>query len=507
LSSSNPNRNGWSLGDSLYLGFIVVLLVAGGTVAFIGNSLSNSYFHASSTTSVTEFKATMLGWSNSTMVENHNFTEAIENVSLDVSVTIPTSEVEVWVNFFDRGFLSHSFALILPFPIKGLSISNQGSLSGNITASKPINITDSSSVVEFTWKDYYNESSWQENQVSLDTYAVGPLVSSVRGEYNFYMPLGIFPPQTILGSASKVSPQGVLFSTARGYGTNATVIIPPGSELEQLIPSTASQGEPAYGVPGEEYDWAFASPQIASSVSVDYQNSTLVSDYQNDLFRGGVLIGVGASAVFGGVFEAGRFAYGKNQGSERGAELAGKPRKFKPSSLLILIIIVSTAVLIMGVIEAIIGIFLVRNPTYTPLFVTSGVALGIGGLSMLAASISVAPTEASIQTLIGRVGELASKIEVAQKSATTAIESLQKSDKDLSEDILKQSERLEEIGGKVTSLENDLEKLNQIEGKLDAMGKTFVDIEQDVKTNKDILVGIRTKLDKHIRSSKKNAKG
>lgn len=311
--SLGQNAKAWTFSDSLYLAVILVVLIIGGTVGLIGYGLSTAFFHAPSTTSVTLFKATMLGWSNSTTVENHNFTQAIRNITIDLSITVPTNEVDVRVYFFDHSYLSHSFALILPFPIRGLSGSNQGSTAGNITSYRPVNITDSSSVIEFAWKDYHNQTGWIENKVLLKTRAVGDLVSGSRGQYNFYLPLGIFPPQTVLQDATKVSPPGVEFSTARGYGVNATAVIPAGSKLEELVPSTAIQGKAGNGVSGDEYDWTFTFPQVASSVSIDYQNIKEAGNYESDLFTGGALIGVGASAFFGGVLETVRFAYDKSK--------------------------------------------------------------------------------------------------------------------------------------------------------------------------------------------------
>lgn len=233
-----------------------------------------------------------------------------KDVTFGITIAVPTNEVDVGITFEDRLVPDHAFMLVLPFEIRKISVQS-GSGFGSVKSLHAYNVSDSSSVLVFTWENYQNQSSWTIGGVRMTFLAVGSLVSGQRGEYEFYFPLGVYPTQAVIDNATALAPPLTLLSISSGFNATVNVVIPAGSRLQQLIPSTASLEESTFGSTGDEYGWAFITPQSLSSVAINYQNPTEVDAYQKDLFVGGILLGIGISLMFTVALEAFRFVHDK----------------------------------------------------------------------------------------------------------------------------------------------------------------------------------------------------
>ena len=309
-ASTKKGRPGKSWGQRHYLffAFVLFLMLLGLVLVSYGYSLSSSFFNTRGISSETVFKGMLLGWSNSTAIQNHTTVLSVNNVYVQMKVSALTKEVDVWLAFQARLAQAHSFAIILPFPIHNATISTAETIGGSVSSLKSENVSESSSVLQFTWVPLKNYSYWASAGAGVTTYATGDLVSSLKGEYELYLPVGIYPPADVVRDAQNSVAKGVSFPSPSSFFeinySQISVVLPADSKLEQLIPSYADVERTTNSLILNMQN-LFA----ASSVTVDYQDSNVVGAYQNELFLGGLWVGIGSSVLLGGVFEVARFFY------------------------------------------------------------------------------------------------------------------------------------------------------------------------------------------------------
>ena len=259
--------------------------------------LSNS-INPPSTKSVTVHGGLLLGWSDPIVVQNKTAMSSMRNLWVQMVVDVVEKKVKVEFDFQSRFGESHSFRMILPFTISNPRILQNESVGGTVTSVETENLTESSSVLGCTWVDLHNYSDWESAGASVVVNATGNLVSSQKGEDELYLPIGIYPSGGDLQDAEKSLPEGVSFpSPTSDFAVNfsqISVILPADAKLEQLIPSYANVEKTTNSLTVN-----IQSLFDSESVTIDYQDVSLVSMYANDLFLGsvGAISGSGLIAV------------------------------------------------------------------------------------------------------------------------------------------------------------------------------------------------------------------
>ncbi len=302
-------RRGWGQKHYLFFGFVLFLVAGGIVLVSYGYNLTSSSFNARATTSETVYKGILLGWSNEPVVQDHSIVPSISDVYVQkMRVVVITKEIDLWFNFEERLGQDNSFALILPFPVRNISVPEGASVGGSVISFGSGNVTESSSVLQFSWRDLRNFSGWSLAGTELTMYATGNLVSSLKGAYEFYLPVGIYPPADVVQAARNSVPAGLSFPSPPSFWeinfSQISVVLPSNSRLQQVIPSFADVEETADSLILNMQD-LFGT----SSITVGYNDNNVVDAYQNDLFLGGLWVGIGASVLLSGIFETAKFFY------------------------------------------------------------------------------------------------------------------------------------------------------------------------------------------------------
>ena len=305
--------------DHVFIGFLLVLLILGIGVSVYGYVQTTRYFDAAQTYSGTQFKGTMLGWSNAEGVANHKSVPVVKDVSFALSFGLLSKSVNISISFEYLYSQNHTFALILPIQLSRLGdpgLTPSPGLFGNVTRPASFNLTETSSVIEFTFQANSNSTSWRTQSISVKAVAAGDLLSGRRGEYEFYLPIGITPPQSVLTDADRHVPYNGtgFFSKADGYNSTVVVDLSKNSEIVQTVPSPSGQGELSIGSPIEALSWNFSASTPPTSILVDYTDPAVVADFEWYLFSGGIWIGVGISVAAATALEIGRFLYDLTDG-------------------------------------------------------------------------------------------------------------------------------------------------------------------------------------------------
>jgi uncharacterized protein (DUF3084 family) len=166
----------------------------------------------------------------------------------------------------------------------------------------------------------------------------------------------------------------------------------------------------------------------------------------------------------------------------------GQPRV---SWFLMLLVCVSVATLVIGVVEAIIGAFMVTNSTFQPLFVISGIAIAVGGLAMLAASASIVQTEATIKDVKSAVVPLQTDVRTLGGRVDASIESTQKSTAEIAEKVEGQGKKTEDSVSEIRDWMRAAERLANVESDTNELRKDLFKLAEEVRASSALLARVR----------------
>ena len=276
------------------------LIIVGLFLAYAGYGSLNAYLNPPSVESTTELGGMLLGWSNSTTLRNGSPSLALNNTWVSLTVDTIGNKVTLQFEFQSRYAVTHQFAMILPFPTGNLTVLNSAAVGGTVTFARTQNLSESSSLVQFTWASIHNYTDWFSGVVALVVKTAGNLVSSKGGEDELYLPIGVYPSAEVVKQAVGIVPAGLSFprndSDFAVSFAQISVVIPPNARLEQLIPSFADVQKTAnseivniQGLFG------------TSSVTVDYQDISVAGAYSNDLLFGIILALSGTVVIATGI--------------------------------------------------------------------------------------------------------------------------------------------------------------------------------------------------------------
>lgn len=304
----------------------LALLIVGLVVTFYGYTRLNSSLNPVSVKSETDLGGMLLGWSSPTAVlSNHTVADSIRYVYVQLTVNPSTKDVNLQVDFQTRISRTHQFSIILPFQTRNPLVLQNESVGGTVTDAQSVNLTGSSSMVSFAWTDLHNYSAWESGSGVVVAKAIGNLISSQKGEDEFYLPIGVYPSSDVVQVAERSSPQGVTFPGPTSiFAINfsqVSVVLPPDAKLEQVIPSFADIERTNASLTVNLQN-LFA----ASSVTVDYQDVRLAGAYADEFFQGEIFVVLG-SVVTVGAFGTALFLRRRSKEGSDLAELSESPRR------------------------------------------------------------------------------------------------------------------------------------------------------------------------------------
>jgi len=263
-------------------------------------SLNNS---PQSTISEMNSQSLEMVWTNYSYVNytNRSFLPALRDVTLYINLNAVTEELDVYLNLFWINIESHTFYVLLPCPISTPTITGNDTSDSYFTSPIGLNMTNiRSSVLIFTLVPKYNLTYFSEDEVFFRMRALGNIVNDLRGHYELYLPLGQLPNQTVLSEFGKMT-QTEPLPPSGYYNIIATLSIPFSDSIQSAYPSFGSLSEPPSEQSVKFIVWNFTSDAIP--ISLDYENNQEIQGYQNDVFYGGVAIGIGASLLFAAFVE------------------------------------------------------------------------------------------------------------------------------------------------------------------------------------------------------------
>ena len=255
---------------------------------------------ASTTSSQTTLGGMLLGWSNSTAIENHTAMASIKTIWVQMTVDVVSKTVKLEIDFWSRFSQSHSFAVVLPFEVGGVVVLQNDSIDGTVSSPTSQNLTDSGSFVGCTWTDLHNYTQWESGGAVVVAKLTGNIVTSQKGNDEIYLPIGVYPPSRVVEEAQGYVPAGTTFPGPNSnFAINfsqISLVVPSDASVEQLIPSGQGLTQSPSGLTVDLTSGLFG----ASSVTMDYLDVRIANSYQNSLTSGSILAAAGSVLIIVG---------------------------------------------------------------------------------------------------------------------------------------------------------------------------------------------------------------
>lgn len=284
----------------IFLIVLMILIGMGIVIFFVGYGMSSEYNKPKISNSEMNSSGLVMTWSNRVNGTVGTITlPSINDVNLGLYFDPVNDEIDITVSFNWFSSENHTFYVIIPTYIeKDYSEQKNFVLLGNISDLNIQNVTgQQSAILSFTFTPNSARDNYVPESYFIELHAVGNIANDERGQLEFYLPIGQFPKGN--ASIALFDVAHIPWLSVSDYNVTATVAIASNEPIQSVYPPTAVLTEPSVHPDAKWLTWTWTTPtNSATPVAVNYVNNTEVDKYQNDLFLGGIFMGVGASLGF-----------------------------------------------------------------------------------------------------------------------------------------------------------------------------------------------------------------